>query len=70
MNVQNTCQLKYIPIKMNADIFANLRFNYCIDIGEFSQYLNMQIWYLYIRRNKKVIALITDLSAHNWTFQN
>ena len=29
---------------MNVDIFADLRFNYCIDIGQFSQYLNMQIW--------------------------
>ena len=69
MNIHNICQSKDIPtkiIKMNADIFANficLHFNYCIDIVEFPLvFEHADIIDVY--KKKKVIKLITDLSAY------
>ena len=71
MNVHKTCQLKDISIKiikMNADIFANAHFNYCIVVGEFAQVFKHGDIILYIRRKKKMIKLITYLSAYYRTF--
>ena len=69
MSLHKSCQIKYIPtrvIKMNADNFINficLHFNYCIDIGECPQvFKHADI--ITVRRKKKVIKLITDLSAY------
>ena len=69
MNIHNICQSKDIPakiIKMNADIFANficLHFKYCIDIVEFPLvFEHADIIDVY--KKKKVIKLITDLSAY------
>ena len=69
MSLPKSCQIKYIPtrvIKMNADNFINficLHFNYCIDIGECPQvFKHADI--ITVRRKKKVIKLITDLSAY------
>ena len=70
MNVHKTCELKYVPSKinkMNADVFVNfisLQFSYYIDLGEFPLDIKHADIVPLHKKKKKVITLITDLSAY------
>ena len=75
MNVNKTCQLKDIPIKiikMNTHIVANficLHFNHCIDIGEFQGvFKHGDIKSLYKKKEKsnrtnyRTVSILPNLS--------